>query len=121
MTDAVWATIQEFLCRDYGIVATDEVREAIDSADTLVFDGGMFVFNGPHIDCFVEKGREGRWATRKLLNQAVGGTIEKHGLAKVRIHEENTPSLRFAKSLQFVEVGRAGGFVEMERRSWVML
>lgn len=116
MNDEVWQVICQTMRRYKGVEPTQEHRKAVEANCRLVeFDGGAFVINGDEIDLFVVSDRRKRWATRRLLDEAIGGVVKEHGRAVCRVHEDNADSLRFAKRLGFDEVARDGKVIRLER------
>jgi GNAT superfamily N-acetyltransferase len=117
--DEVWAVVCETMRRYKGVELSEAHRQAVESTCRLVeFDGGAFVIKGCEVDLFVTSDRRKRWATRRLLNDVVGGLVKEHGKAVCRVHKDNADSLDFAKRLGFAEVGRQNDVIELEVSQW---
>lgn len=115
----VWGVITKVWLRDYGLCLRLTDKKLIEQGSEVYnFDGGCFLVLKNEIDCYVIPEKKGKWATKGLLRKVVGGTIEKHGSARVKCHKSNTESWNFAKRLGFKVIDRIGDFVVLECKSW---
>jgi hypothetical protein len=116
---AVWEVIRQAIRQYKGIECTDRAREEIERRCVVRdFEGGAFVVLGNEIDCYVTPQMRGRWASRSLLREVIGGVIEEYGNAVCRIHRTNRESLTLARRLGFKEISMDGDVLKLELRTW---
>jgi len=118
MTDGVWAVICETMARYRGLIPSPDTRERIETgAEIEEFDGGAFVAIGNEFDLFIlPERRGGRWRVRSTIREYVRKMIARYGATVVRIHRDNSASLRLAKGFGFTEIGHDGGMIRLEAR-----
>ena len=122
LADDVWEVIVESLAKFHGIDGrSQELRDLIETHTEIIpFEGGAFIADGNEFDLFVVPEKRGKWAIRKEINAFLAKLAQKHQKAVVKIHPDNTPSLRLAIGFGFDPVGKDGDQIVLERRLWVM-
>lgn len=116
LTDAVWATIKDYLAQWKGKQVSDDMRDWLETnAQVQPFDGGAFVAIGNEFDLFVVPERRGRWRIRSTVGKYLDELGRLHGKIVARIDERNIPSLRLARHFKFNEVSRENGVIRMEK------
>jgi hypothetical protein len=121
LKDEVWQVICQAMEQYKGVRPTEQDRQAVERLRLVEFDGGAFVISGCEVDLFVTADRRKRWATRRLLDQVLGGLVRDYGMARCAIHPDNSVSLGFAKRLGFVETERTNKIVRLEMKTWKSL
>jgi len=118
MTDEVWAVICETMAKYRGLIPSPDTRERIETgAEIEEFDGGAFVAIGNEFDLFIlPERRGGRWRVRSTIRGYMRKMISRYGSAVVRIHRDNSESLRLAKGFGFAEIGHEGDMIRLEVR-----
>lgn len=102
----VWSVVADHLLK-LGFEPTDEVKQLIeDTADIVLFDGGVFIAYDNEFDLFVVPERRGKWRIRSEITKFLEQMACKHSTITVRINQNNSPSLRLAHHFGFVEVAR---------------
>lgn len=102
----VWLVVADHLTK-FGFEPTDEVKQLIeDTADVVLFDGGVFIAYDNEFDLFVVPERRGKWRIRSEITKYLEQMACKHSTIVVRINQNNSPSLRLAYHFGFQEVSR---------------
>lgn len=102
----IWSVVGDHLIK-FGFQPTEEVKQLIeDTADIVLFDGGVFIAYENEFDLFVVPERRGKWRIRSEITKFLEQMACKHSTIVVRINRNNSPSLRLAHHFGFQEVSR---------------
>jgi len=114
--DSVWAVICDTMKKYEGIECTNANRKYIEkNLDIKIFDGGVFISDGPEFDLYVVPERQGKWNIRGELTKYLNDMSKIYGTLEIGVNENNHKSLRLAKFFGFKEVANEDGEITLER------
>jgi predicted PolB exonuclease-like 3'-5' exonuclease len=117
LNNEIWKVIKDTLLKYDNIKLPDKVKELIEQKTEIKeFNGGVFLSIGNEFDIFVVPERQGKWNIRGEVTKYLNEMTEKYGTLIVKIHQDNSRSLRLAKFFGFVEIANNNGEITLERR-----
>jgi GNAT superfamily N-acetyltransferase len=97
-------------------VAFEDFRKLMEGFEVIPVTGGAVLVKDNEVHVAVTKEAEGRWISRKLIRSVLGKALEKYGVVKTSVMNDNERGHKFVERLGFECVGSVEGKVEYELR-----